>query len=199
LPPAHRTSKENVPMGYLFDPEVLNEVASKAVGLPFDDMTRVVAQELEGRYPGHVDGSVEYIFNLTCGFTGMMKVLHGSVTEYLAIFGSATGTEGFSGRYALDIYDFVLSGEMWTYTEARCGERVVTGAGGRTLLPRGQVKGWKIIEGTWMLEYGRGFLPSSLPRVFGDVVWSALDWRILLQTCGIYGRHMVRELRQGKL
>jgi hypothetical protein len=186
-------------MSYAFDPEVLHQIATKAVGLPFADMTRVVVEELCRTYPTHVDPGNDYIFNLTAGGCAMMKVLHGSITEYLIIFGSAIGTEAFSGRYRLDIHDFVLSGEMWTYTEQRCGERLVTRAGERALLPRGKVKGWRILEGTWMLEYGRGFMPSGLPLVLGDVLLSAMDWRILLQTLRIYGRHTLHELRQGKL
>jgi len=56
----------------------------------------------------------------------------------------------------------------------RWGAKVAVG------LPFDEVKGWRMLEGTWMLEHGRGFLPSSLPRVLGDVVWSAMDcWRIV--------------------
>ncbi|MBI5480092.1 MAG: hypothetical protein HY906_14595 [Deltaproteobacteria bacterium] len=186
-------------MSHVFDPEVLHEIARKAGGLPFDDLTRVVVDEVQRAYPGHVDGRDEYIFNLTSGGCGMMKILHASITEYLIIFGSAIGTEAFSGRYQMDIHDFVIKGEMRTYTDDRCGECVVTRPGERALLPRGRVKGWRIDEGTWMLEYGRGFLPSALPLALADVVLSALDWRIVVQTFRIYGRHALRELRQGKL
>jgi hypothetical protein len=122
-------------MAYAFDPTVLHQVARKAQQLPFDEMTRVVVGELEGLYPRHVDGSNDYIFNLTSGFCGMMKVLHASISEYLIIFGSSVGTEAFSGRYQMEIHDFVMSGEMWTYTEDRCGERQITRVGERALLP----------------------------------------------------------------
>ena len=186
-------------MSHVFDPDTLHDIARKAIGLPFHELTRVVADEVQRAYPGHTDARDDYIFNLTSGGCGMMKILHASVTEYLIIFGSAIGTEAFSGRYAMDIHDFVMTGEMWTYTDDRCGERVVTRPGERALLPKGRVKGWRITEGTWMLEYGRGFLPSALPLALADVVISALDWRIVAQTLRIYGRHAVREILQGKL
>ena len=186
-------------MTFAFDPDVLHAIANKAVGLPFDDMTRVISSELVAAYPAEVDANNDYIFNLTAGGCGMMKIFHGSITEYLIIFGSAIGTEAFSGRYRMDIHDFVLSGEMWTYTEQRCGERQVTKPGEHALLPRGKVKGWRLREGTWMLEYGRGFLPSGLPLILGDVLLSAMDWRILAQTLQIYGRLTTKALLRGKL
>lgn len=186
-------------MSYVFDLDTLNAIARKGQGLPFDELTRVVVDEVERAYPGHADGRDDYIFNLTSGGCGMMKILHASITEYLIIFGSAIGTEAFSGRYHMDIYDWVLTGEMSTFTDDRCGERMVTRPGERALLPRGRVKGWRIVENTWMLEYGRGFLPSALPLALADVTLSALEWRIVLQTLRIYGRHALRELRQGKL
>ena len=186
-------------MSHVFDVDTLHDIARQAQGLPFDELTRVVVGEVERAFPGHADGRDDYIFNLTSGGCGMMKILHASVTEYLIIFGSAIGTEAFSGRYQMDIHDFVMTGEMWTYTDDHCGERVVTRPGEHAVLPRGRVKGWRIAEGTWMLEYGRGFLPSALPLALADVVVSALDWRLVVDTLRIYGRHALRELRQGKL
>ena len=186
-------------MSHVFDVDTLHGIARKAQGLPFDELTRVVVDQVQRAFPGHADGRDGYIFNLTSGSCGMMKILHASVTEYLIIFGSAIGTEAFSGRYQMDIYDFVMTGEMWTYTDDRCGERVVTRPGEYAVLPRGRVKGWRITEGTWMLEYGRGFLPSALPLALADVVVSALDWRIAVDLLRIFARHSIREIRQGKL
>jgi C-8 sterol isomerase len=66
------------------------------------------------------------MFNLAAGATGMMTVLHGSLSEYLLLFGSPIGTEAFSGRYRLDIWDWVIAGEMWTYTEETYQQKTVT-------------------------------------------------------------------------
>jgi hypothetical protein len=186
-------------MSHVFDVDTLHAIARKAEGKPFDELTRIVVDEVERAFPGHADGRADYIFNLTSGSCGMMKILHASLTEYLIIFGSAIGTEAFSGRYQMDIYDFVMTGEMKTYTDDRCGECVVTRPGEYAVLPRGRVKGWRITEGTWMLEYGRGFLPSALPLAFADVLLSALEWRTVVKTLRIFGRHTLRELGQGKL
>jgi C-8 sterol isomerase len=109
------------------------------------------------------------------------------------------GTEGFSGRYRLDLYDFVLSGEMWTYTEENFRERLVTRPGEMAHLRRRQVKGFRIKEDTWMLEYGRGLVPSALPVGLADAVFSAVDARIVWKTLWVYGRLVVRELLKGKI
>ncbi len=52
---------------------------------------------------------------------------------------------------------------------------------------------------TWMLEYGRGFVPSGLHTTVGDLLLRALDPIILVQTFKIYGRLLAKELLQGKI
>jgi C-8 sterol isomerase len=128
-----------------------------------------------------------------------MTVLHASLSEYLIIFGTPVGTEGFSGRYSIEIFDWVLSGEMWTYTEDRIGEKIVTRTGERAHLRADQVKGWRAPDGMWLLEYGRGPIPTALPLALADSVFSAMDWRTVWKTLRIYGRHTMRELLQGKI
>ena len=127
-----------------------------------------------------------------------MTILHGSLSEYVLIFGTSIGTEGFSGRYRLDIYDFMLAGEMWTYTEDKFRERVVTRPGEMAVLRRKQVKGFKLPEGGWMLEYGRGPVPTALPFALSGAVTS-LDARTIAKTMWLYGRLVVKELVHGKI
>ena len=183
-------------MSYVFDIGILQAIASQAAGKPHDEMVRTVLEETANAYPAHIDANPQrkWLFSLTAGATGVMTILHASFTEYLIIFGTPIGTEGFSGRYRLDIHDFVLAGEIWTYRPHRCGVREVVRSGDHTVLKRGEVDGFKIPEAAWMLEYGRGFVPAAFPRIFGDVVFSALDGTTLVETVSIYGKMALREL-----
>jgi C-8 sterol isomerase len=80
-------------------------------------------------YPGHIETREDWFFNIAGGATGIMTVLHGSLSEYLIWFGTPVGTEGFSGRYHLDIYDVAIGGQFWVYDEDNPLERKVFGSG----------------------------------------------------------------------
>jgi hypothetical protein len=182
-------------MGYMFDPQKLKEIGEKAAGLPHERMMEAVVEEAAAAYPGHIETRMQWVFSLAGGITGIMNVMHGSMTEYLLIFGTPTGTDGFSGRYCLDIYDVMLSGEMKTYEEGSALEPAVFRPGDMALLERGRVKGVSFSENCWMLEYGRGFIVSSLPYA----LVTSLDPPIICKTLRVYGRLALRELLRGKL
>jgi hypothetical protein len=183
-------------MSYVFDIEVLHAIARKGVGKTHDEMVRIVVEEAARVYPAHIDASPRrrWLFSMTAGATGVMSLLHASFSEYLLIFGTPIGTEGFSGRYRMDIHDFLLAGEVWTYSQDCCGVRKVVRPGDHTVLERGNVNGFKIPESAWMLEYGRGFIPSSFPLILGDVLFSAVDGKTLTETVMMYGKMALREL-----
>jgi hypothetical protein len=186
-------------MGYLFDPVTLHEISKKGVGLPFDGMVSVVSDELSRAYPGHIETTPNWIFSLAGGATGIMTILHASLSEYIIIFGTPVGTEGFSGRYHIDIYDYVMAGEMRTYTERDLGEPRVSGPGEWQVLHRGQVKGFKLPEAVWLLEYGRGPIFTALPMALGDAVFSGMDATTIVRTLWNYGKLAARELFRGKI
>jgi C-8 sterol isomerase len=183
-------------MSYVFDIETLHAIARKGLEKAHDEMVRIVVEEAARAYPDHIDPSHRrrWLFSLTAGATGVMTLLHASFSEYLIIFGTPVGTEGFSGRYRMDIHDFLLAGEIWTYRQDRCGVREVVRPGDHTVLERGNVNGFNIPESAWMLEYGRGFIPSAFPLILGDVVFSAVDGTTLAETVWAYGKMALREL-----
>jgi C-8 sterol isomerase len=185
-------------VSYLFRRDDLIAITEKAIGLSHANMVHLVADELDRLYPGHVETRERWVFSLAGGATGIMTVLHGSLSEYVIIFGTPVGTEGFSGRYRLDIDDFVLAGEMWTYDETDVGARRVYRAGEWATLPRGRAKGFRLKEDTWLLEHGRGPVVTALPTALGDAI-TCLDLRTIGKTFWEYGRLVVRELRQGKI
>jgi hypothetical protein len=184
---------------YLFDPEQLQRMAQLGIGHPPKEAARLVIDQLSLAYPRHIERRQDWLFSLSAGAVGVMTPLHCSLSEYLIIFGTPVGTEAFSGRYHIDIYDFLMGGEMWTYTEDCCSERVITRPGEMALLERGRVKGFRLLEGTWLLEYGRGPVPTAIPMALGDAVFSGMDPKIVAKTFWHYGRLVLKELLQGKI
>lgn len=186
-------------MGYIFNLERLDEIAREGEGLPFEEMSRAVIEAAEAAYPGHIETRQEWIFNLSSGATGMMNVLHASISEFLIIFGTPVGTSAFSGRYPMEIHDWVLNGTMRTYTEADPGHAAVTTVGEHASLSKAVVKGFSLEPGTWLLEYGRGFVPGGLHTTVADILLRAVDLPTLAQTVRVYGRLTLRELLLGKV
>ena len=181
-------------MRLLFDPERLDTIVQRSIGLPHELMMERLITDLASAYPGAIEERQDWFFSLTAGAVGLMHVLHASLGEYLLLFGTPIGTEGFSGRYPLDIDDWVLSGEMWTYTPDRPAERVLTRAGERARLSRGKAKGYRAPDTLWMLEYGRGSVALCLPKGLGDVVWSAMDFTSFHKLLHTYGRLTLRSM-----
>jgi hypothetical protein len=186
-------------MGYIFDPERLQQIAQLGMGLPHEEMCNVVIDALAREYPGHIEREPEWCFNLAAGAVGMMAIVHASLTEYVLIFGSAIGTDSFSGRYRMDVYDTVITGEMWTYRESEFRRREEFKPGDMALLRRGDAKAYRIIADTWMLEYARGLIPASIGVGLADTVFSALDGTTLWKTLRTYGKLVTRELLKGKI
>ncbi len=185
-------------MGYIFDPTHLHAVAKECVGLPHEELTAAVIGKLAKVYSDHIESRQNWLLSIAGGAMGIMTILHGSLSEYVLLFGTPIGTEGFSGRYRIDIYDFIPEGEMWTYTESNFRNRIVTKPGEMAVLRRKQVKGFKLPEGGWMLEYGRGPVPTALPFALSGAVTS-LDARTIGKTLWLYGRLVIKELRHGKI
>ena len=53
--------------------------------------------------------------------------------------------------------------------------------------------------GTWMVEYGRGFVPSTLGFALSDTLFSTQDFYTLYRIVRIYVIAIVQELLQGNL
>ena len=185
-------------MGCIFNPHVLHQIARAHLELPHQEMVCGIARELARAYPGHLETREEWMLSLAGGAMGIMTVLHGSLSEYVLIFGTPIGTEGFSGRYHIGIFDFLLAGEMWTYTEDAFRTATISRPGDMAYLGPGQAKGFRLKAGTWMLEYGRGPVVTALPFALGDALL-AFDGPTIARTLKVYGRLVLRELRQGKV
>lgn len=103
---------------YIFDQHKLQQVARRNIEQYGNDthaMITNIAADLDKEYPGHIQLKEEWVFNVAGGAMGSMWILHGSLTEYVIIFGTAVGTEGHTGRYLANNYFTILEGEQWAY------------------------------------------------------------------------------------
>ena len=186
-------------MGYIFDPHRVHELVQAGVGVGHEEMFDAVTQALAEAYPGHIyTGPRRWVFNNAGGAMGQIHLLHASLTEYILIFGTPIGTEGHSGRYRTEVYDFVLEGEFWCYVEGET-KRSTFGPGSFAFLGPNAAKGYRIADACWMVEYSRGLIPSMLPFGLADSVVSTLDLRSTSRTLGQYAQLVVGSLLKGKL
>jgi C-8 sterol isomerase len=187
-------------MTYVFEPEILQQVARDAVAatLPPPELVATVVQELSKRYPRHIERNPSWVFNNAGGAMGAMCILHASLTEYVMIFGTPIGTEGHTGRFFVDDYFIILSGEQWAFSAGQF-ERQVYRPGDMHHLVRRHAKQYRIPEQCWALEYARGPIPTMLPFGLADTFSSTLDFHTLARTIWIYARCTTTQLLRGKI
>ena len=186
-------------MGKVFDPDDLHAIAKAAVGLDTTEAacTQIVA-ELKRKYPDHIHDDIPCLFNNAGGAMGQMKFLHCSLSEYLILFGTPIGTEGHSGRYTAEVWDFIFAGEIWGYGEGEL-ERQVFKPGEFHHLGSGRAEGYKIPDtGSFMLEYARGPILSMMAFGLADTIFSTLDVRVTAKTARHTLGLMLGELRKRK-
>lgn len=185
-------------LSYLFETDVLHSAAKEAVasGKPLNGKVAIIRERLSQHYPGQIAQSDEWVFNIAGGAMGQMTVLHASLSEYVIVFGTPIGTEGFSGRFLADDYFMILEGEQWAFNEGD-GERMVFKPGDLHHMPRGQARGYRMPDHCFALEYARGFIPAMLPFGLVDQLTSALDARTVAKTLSIYTRAAVGAMLNG--
>lgn len=183
-------------MAYLFDTQVLHDIIRSALPLPTEAKAQHIRDELERRYPGHIAPRIEWIFNIAGGAMGHMAVLHASLTEYILVFGSPIGTEGYSGRFLADDFFYILEGEQWAYGESEL-ERRVYKAGDMHHLPRGVARGYRFPDRCYAVEYARGAIPLMLPFGLGDSFSSTLDPIPVAKTIRAFTQGVMREMSIG--
>ena len=109
---------------YLFDPDVIHECALAGIGKPKPAMFDAIADAMAARYPGRITRSQPWLYSIAGGAMIQMKLYYASLFEYLMIWGTPIGSEGFSGRHAVGFWDTVIDGEMWYYTEGQFEKKI---------------------------------------------------------------------------
>lgn len=165
---------------YKIDPDVLHKVAEQVVGLPLDDgelITRAI-ELLAGEYPDLIDARPgRWVGSKAGGILGKVRFLYFSPWEYIVIFGSPTGTQGFSGRYKhVQIHKFLMAGRIDSYdVESDDTAAITVLPGEHACLEKGHARGLTIHPGSWHIEYGRGMVVTTLPLAMVDTLLVSLE------------------------
>jgi hypothetical protein len=183
---------------YLFDPEVLDEIRRKGIGKPLPEAFAIIIEELAKAYPGYICTTQNWMFNNAGGAMGQLNLLHGSLSEYLILFGTGIGTEGHSGRYASDVFDFMIQGEMHCEYEGQFEPEVHTVHTPPAYLGSKVIKHYCVKNNAWMLEYCRGSVPRMFPFGTADSLFSTLDIRTVARLTRQYAILTIRALLRGK-
>jgi hypothetical protein len=129
---------------------------------------------------------------------GAYCLLYASVSEYVLLFGTVTGSTGHSGRYWADIEDTLLQGHFRQWLDGSV--RGIDWRPGQTIPhPKWTATGMAWAPDTWMVEYARGVIPSTLPFALGDSMLSAQDWWSVARSLRIYGLQVLGNALAGRL
>jgi hypothetical protein len=186
---------------YKIDPDVLAEIAKEAVGRPLEggELLDHVVEMMSAEYPDLIDPTRgRWIGNKAGGILGKVSLVYFSAREYVVLFGSPTGTQGFSGRYKhVAIHKFLLAGQIDSYDlESDQLTPMTLRPGERTCLEKGHVRGLTIHAGSWHIEYGRGAVATTLPFAMAETVLTSLEFPSVALSTKEFTRLMLRRRRR---
>lgn len=183
---------------YLFSEKRIEQIAKKYTGpsnsLSLEDSFKSIYNDLNKAYPGHIlpKSEQQWIFMNAGGWMGSMCLLHASLSEYILLFGTALETSGHSGRYWLNVTDTILTGEFHQWSEGEFVAKIYK-PGSTVKHIWGDVTGVNFKANTWMVEYGRGFIPSSLGFALADTIFSTQDFITFYYFVRMYAKAMFLE------
>ncbi|CAM4554071.1 unnamed protein product [Lepidochelys olivacea] len=177
-----------------FRPEEIAALGRHHAGLDHEQAFSKIIVELRKKHPGHIlpDEDLQWVFVNAGGWMGSMCLLHASLTEYVLLFGTAIDTGGHSGRYSADIYYAIVLGTFRQWKEGTTRSEIYY-PGDTIVQKSGEVTAVQWSAGTWMVEYGRGFIPPSLIFVLSDTIFSTQDVVTLFSTFRICAKAFLVE------
>jgi hypothetical protein len=188
-------------MRHKIEPDVLHKVAKAVVGLPLEGgepITRAI-ELLADEYPDLIDPEPgRWVGSKAGGILGKVRFLYFSPREYVVIFGSPTGTQGFSGRYKhVEIHKFLMAGQIDSY-DVESDETVLMTLlpGEHTCLEKGRARGLTIHPGSWHIEYGHGAVVTTLPFAMVDTLFVSLELESVRRSTVEFAKLVSRRFRR---
>jgi C-8 sterol isomerase len=186
-------------MSTVFDPNEIDRIVRNNQAGTVEENIEGVVRDLKAAYPKYVSTRNEWVMSVAGGCRGHFRIVHASITEYILIFGTPIGTDGFTGRFPADDWFWMLSGEQWVYDEGQLDKTVYKPGSPVHLLPRGTGRFFKFTEGSYGVEYVRGWVPLMMPFGLADAMTSTLDGSSIVKTIKAYGRATIENLLVGKI
>jgi hypothetical protein len=188
-------------MTYKIDPTALHKVAKQVVGLPLDggELITHAIQLLADEYPDLIDPMPgRWVGSKAGGILGKVRFLYFSPREYIVIFGTPTGTQGFSGRYKhVQIHKFLMAGQIdWYDLESDDAAAMTLLPGEHACMETGQARGLTIHPGSWHIEYGRGAVATTLPFAMVDTLLVSLELESVRRSAAEFSRLVRRRPRR---
>ncbi|ESO82343.1 hypothetical protein LOTGIDRAFT_223408 [Lottia gigantea] len=179
---------------FTFSHDSVAAIAKKYSGKSPEVAFPQIIKELRSKYPGHIlpNKDQQWIFMNAGGWMGSMSVLHASLTEYVLLFGTALETTGHSGRYWANITDTLITGTFKQWKEGKLKHQIYK-PGDTVYHEWGEVTAVSWTDNTWMVEYGRGFIPSTLGFALADTFFSTQDYITLYYILRVYTKALVQE------
>lgn len=186
-------------MGYSIDPQMLSQVCREALDQKLEGLALfdAVRERLAVAYPDLVENRRRcWLGSKAGGILGKLTFLHVGFTEYLLIFGSPSGTQGFSGRYNfMEVHKVLLAGKIVSYDlESDQVEPMVLLPGDSSCMKKGECRGMTIHPGSWHLEYARGPNITAMPFGLAETLLSSVEFRTLWLTMSEYTRLILKRL-----
>ena len=188
-------------MPYKIDPDVLATVAKEVAEGPLagGELIAQATTLLAAAYPDLIDPTPgRWVGSKAGGILGKVRFLYFSPREYLVIFGSPTGTQGFSGRYKhVEIHKFLISGRIdWYDLESDDISPNTLKPGEHTRTEKGHARGMTIAPGSFHIEYGRGAVATTLPFAMVDTLLVSLELESVRRSTAEFGKLVAKRVRR---
>jgi sigma non-opioid intracellular receptor len=150
-------------------------------------------------YPDLIDATPgRWVGSKASGILGKVRFLYFSPREYVVLFGSPTGTQGFSGRYKhVEIHKFLLAAQIDSYDlESDETMPMTLRPGEHTCLEKGHARGLTIHPASWHIEYGRGAVVTTLPFAMVDTLFVSLELKSVRRSTVEFSKLVTRRFRR---
>ncbi|HPD30242.1 MAG TPA: hypothetical protein PLL20_09625 [Phycisphaerae bacterium] len=179
-----------LPRGYVFDPSDLEEIVDQITATSGEDAVQQVHDALLDRgYP--VATEPNWVINSGRGVPGQVAAFYLYANEYLVVAGVNPGAQwSMAPGLGFEVHDYVLFGDLTAYAAGELNPPTL-GPGDSLSLGPFESRQFRTDTGVWMLEYGRGLLPTDLyPEAFAGEF--ALAQNAILYASGSFVTSFIR-------